>query len=72
MRKLLLALAACSFLAAGCEIKREGYQFVITTQGQGTVIEGSQANWDLRSGASAPLILPQPGIQPMDGLFLPQ
>jgi hypothetical protein len=73
MKKIFLALAACSLLAAGCEVRREGYQFIITTQGPDTVIEGSQASWDMRpsfgssiSPLGSGLSLPQ-----VDGISLP-
>jgi len=72
MRKFFLILAAASLLAAGCEIKRDGYGFVVSTQAQGTVIDGQQAGWDLRSGVSTPLTVGQPGLQPLGGLSIPQ
>jgi len=72
MKKFLIILAAASLLAAGCEIKREGYVFIITTQPQGTIIEGQQAKWDLRPDMSTPLMITQPGLQPIQGLTLPQ
>lgn len=73
MKKIFLALAACSFLAGGCEVRREGYQFIITTQGPETVIEGSQASWDLRPSNGPSLGPSGPGLSlpQVDGVSLP-
>jgi hypothetical protein len=72
MKKLLIILATASLFAAGCEIKREGYQFVITTQGDETVIEGQQRTWDLQPNLSNQLRVIEPGLQPSNGFVLPQ
>ncbi len=72
MKKLIFMLAAASLLAAGCEIKRDGYGFIVSTQSQGTVIEGQQANWNLNPNIGSPLMVSQPGLQPMGGLVLPR
>lgn len=59
-------------MAAGCEVRREGYQFIITTQGSDTVIEGSQASWDLRpSGSSLGSSGPGLSLPQFDGISLP-
>lgn len=72
MKKFLMILATAALLAAGCEVKRDGNGFVISTQSQGAVIDGQQTNWDLRPNVSSPLIISPPDAQPMGGMAIPQ
>jgi len=71
MKYLLIALAACCLLGAGCTVTRQGYQFVISSASDSTVIEGTQAGGGLSANMAPSLTISAPSAQ-WTGLSLPQ
>lgn len=70
MKKIVLALSGLSLLAAGCNVRREGYQIIISSEQGGTVIEGLQIQGGLQSGMTSELSV-IPNQIPTDTFSLP-
>ena len=72
MKKFLILLGLCALFGAGCKIARQGHQFVISSDTDATVIEGTQLGPDLRSSLVPSLsVMPDAGL-PSDAVVLPQ
>lgn len=71
MKKFLILLAVCAMFGAGCKITRQGHQFIISSETDATVIEGTQPGPDLRSSLAPSLsVTPAVGL-PVDSFMLP-
>ncbi|MBI5654891.1 hypothetical protein HZC53_04550 [Candidatus Uhrbacteria bacterium] len=71
MKKILILVGLLALAGAGCTVKRQGYQFIISSEGSGTVVEGLQIQNGLQS-SMIPTLSVIPGEAPTDTFSIPK